>query len=229
MRLQISKSYGETQVFDNFALEIADGEVLCVLGASGVGKTTLLNILAGLTDCVGEKEGIPDSVGYIFQEPRLLPNLTVKQNLFYTGANAERIEKILQAVHLLAKADKKPASLSGGEKQRVAIARAFLSDAELLLLDEPFSSLDIALKIRLWQVFARLWEQEKERKKRTAVLVTHDIEEAWALGQRIILLEKGRVALDVRPSGEEYPRAYGEASAEKERILRALLGEEITQ
>lgn len=229
MRLQISKSYGETQVFDNFALEIADGEVLCVLGASGVGKTTLLNILAGLTDCVGEKEGIPDSVGYIFQEPRLLPNLTVKQNLFYTGANAERIEETLQAVHLLAKVDKKPASLSGGEKQRLAIARAFLSDAELLLLDEPFSSLDIALKIRLWQVFARLWEQEKERKKRTAVLVTHDIEEAWALGQRIILLEKGRVALDVRPSGEEYPRAYGEASAKKERILRALLGEEITQ
>ncbi len=229
MRLQISKSYGETQVFDNFALEIADGEVLCVLGASGVGKTTLLNILAGLTDCVGEKEGIPDSVGYIFQEPRLLPNLTVKQNLFYTGANAERIEEILQAVDLLAKADKKPASLSGGEKQRVAIARAFLSDAELLLLDEPFSSLDIALKIRLWQVFARLWKQEKERKKRTAVLVTHDIEEAWALGQRIILLEKGRVALDIRPSGEEYPRAYGAASAEKERILRALLSEEIMQ
>ncbi len=223
MRLQISKSYGETQVFDNFALEIADGEVLCVLGASGVGKTTLLNILAGLTDCVGEKEGIPDSVGYIFQEPRLLPNLTVKQNLFYTGANVERIEETLQAVDLLAKADKKPASLSGGEKQRVAIARAFLSGAELLLLDEPFSSLDIALKIRLWQVFAELWKKEK----RTAVLVTHDIEEAWALGQRIILLEKGRVALDVRPNGEEYPRAYGEASAEKERILRALLGKTI--
>ena len=175
MRLQISKSYGETQVFDNFALEIADGEVLCVLGASGVGKTTLLNILAGLTDCVGEKEGIPDSVGYIFQEPRLLPNLTVKQNLFYTGANAERIEETLRAVDLLAKVDKKPASLSGGEKQRVAIARAFLSDAELLLLDEPFSSLDMALKIRLWQVFARLWKQEKERKKRISQPISGQI------------------------------------------------------
>ena len=147
--LRVSKSYNEKQVFDNLTLDIHEGEILCVLGESGGGKTTLLNILAGLIPYDGEVENAPSNVGFIFQEPRLLPNLTVEGNLLYAGGKSEQIEEILRKTELLSLRNKRPKELSGGEKQRVAIARAFLSDAKLLLLDEPFSSLDTALKIRI--------------------------------------------------------------------------------
>lgn len=162
MKICVSKSYGAKTVFENFMLDIKDGEILCVLGKSGSGKTTLLNILAGLTEFLGQTEGVPQRVGYIFQEPRLLPNLTVAENLAYIGATDSAIEEILSKTELIALKDKRPKALSGGEKQRVSIARAFLTDAPLLLLDEPFSSLDTALKIRLSRAFAELWKEKKK-------------------------------------------------------------------
>lgn len=217
MKLHISKSYGDKKIFDDFSLEIKEGEVLCVLAESGAGKTTLLNILAGLTPYEGSIEGFPKKVGYIFQEPRLLPNLTVKENLQYVGGRVEDIDKILQKIGLFQAKDKRPASLSGGEKQRVAIARAFLSDAKTLLLDEPFSSLDTALKIRLCKLFSELWSE----KKQTTVFVTHDIEEALLLAQRIIILNNGKIVSDFRLSGG--PREYGRNTQEKERILKEIL------
>lgn len=217
MKLHISKSYGDKKIFDDFSLEIKEGEVLCVLAESGAGKTTLLNILAGLTPYAGSIEGFPKKVGYIFQEPRLLPNLTVKENLQYVGGRVEDIDKILQKIGLFPAKDKRPASLSGGEKQRVAIARAFLSDAKTLLLDEPFSSLDTALKIRLCKLFSELWSE----KKQTTVFVTHDIEEALLLAQRIIILNNGKIVSDFRLSGG--PREYGRNTQEKERILKEIL------
>ncbi len=217
MKICVSKSYGEKKIFDNFALELAEGEVVCLLGASGVGKTTLLRILSGLTDYEGEIEGLPNRVGYAFQEPRLLPRLTVEENLSYAGA--QDCCGILEKTELSAHAKKYPAALSGGEKQRVALARAFAVGAPLLLLDEPFSSLDTALKIRLWGVFARLWQE----KKPTTVLVTHDIEEAFALGQRIVVLRAGKIVYDCHFEKREYPSPYGEASDEKKKVLALLL------
>lgn len=220
MKLCISKSYGEQVVFDGLELEIEEGKILCVLGESGGGKTTLLNILAGLTEYDGVIDGVPERVGYIFQEPRLLPNLTVEGNLRYVGGGADEIETLLQKTELCAVRHKKPRALSGGEKQRVAIARAFLSGAELLLLDEPFSSLDTARKIRLSAVFAALWAAEKK----TAVFVTHDVEEACMLAHRIVVIREGKIALDLDMGQGELPRAYGENFAAKAQILTALLG-----
>ncbi|MBE5747289.1 MAG: ABC transporter ATP-binding protein [Clostridiales bacterium] len=221
MKLCISKSYEKQVVFENLELDIKQGEILCVLGESGGGKTTLLNMLAGLTAFEGTIDGAPTKVGYIFQEPRLLPNLTVEENLRYVGGTPEKIDELLQKTELTACRNKKPRALSGGEKQRVAIARAFLSDSEVLLLDEPFSSLDTALKIRLAGVFATLWKTEKK----TAVFVTHDIEEACMLAHRVVVLKSGKIALDLDMGGGDLPRKYGENSFIKEKILATLVGE----
>ncbi|MBQ8308657.1 MAG: ABC transporter ATP-binding protein [Clostridia bacterium] len=219
MDIRISKTYGERVVLDDLALAINEGEILCVLGDSGTGKTTLLNILAGLIDFTGEIEGASDRVGYIFQEPRLLANLTVAENLAYVGADEREIEHMLEKVEISDCRNKRPCALSGGEKQRVAIARAFLSNAPLLLLDEPFVSLDTSLKIRLYRVFARLWEERKP----TAVLVTHDIEEAWSLGHRVVVLRDGKIVFDVRTGHTTLP-VFGEQSEKKKALLKVLLG-----
>ncbi|MBQ8684970.1 MAG: ABC transporter ATP-binding protein [Clostridia bacterium] len=218
LRLHVSKRYGEKTVFDGLEMEITEGEISCVLGPSGVGKTTLLNMLAGLTEYEGEIAGEYDGVGYIFQEPRLLPYLSVEENLLYAGAKKEELDGVLEMIGLAAYKDKRPRSLSGGEKQRVSFARAFLSGAELILLDEPFSSLDIALKMKLYEVFASLWQE----KKRTAVMVTHDIEEALALADRVVVIKGGGIVCDLRLERGERPTAYGSFAKERETLIKAL-------
>lgn len=224
MKIRISKSYGEQTVFDGFPLDIQEGQIFCILGESGGGKTTLLKSLARLISFDGELENVPEKVGYIFQEPRLLQNLTIEENLQYVGGMVESIEDILRKTELFDMRKKRPKELSGGEKQRVAIARAFLSDAPLLLLDEPFSSLDTALKIRLSNVFADLWKS----KRPTVVYVTHDVEEACMLGQRIVVLKGGKAVCDVNAEElcveKNLPRGYGKEMALKETLLNALLG-----
>ncbi len=218
MRIRISKSYGERRVFEDFSLDIQEGEILCILGASGSGKTTLLNAIAGLIDYQGEIENPPKSVGYIFQEPRLIPNLSVRENLRYVGGRDENIDEILRKIELSDKCGDRASKLSGGEKQRVAFARAFVVEKDAVLLDEPFSSLDTALKIRLMDVFATLWKA----KKKTAVFVTHDVEEACALAHRIVVLDKGEIIFDEKLQGE-IPRKYGENSEIKEKLLQTIL------
>ena len=221
MKGLINKSYETKRVFTDFAFAFPDGEITCVLGASGVGKTTLLNILARLTEFDGELSGVPAKVGYVFQDPRWIPHLTVEETLLYAGANPEKVDTVLEKLGLSAYKNKYPSKLSGGEKQRVNLARAFLSDAELLLLDEPFAALDTALKIRLWKEFALLWEE----KRPTTVLVTHDLEEAWALGHTVLVLKDGKIGYSARPKRTELPLPYGAQSAEKSAFLREILGE----
>ena len=199
MRIFIKrKAYGEREILKNVEICLSDGEILCLLGASGAGKTTVLKILAGLTEFEGELENIPKRVGYLFQEPRLLPNLTVEENLAFVGGKAEEITEILHAVELSSLAKKRPRELSGGDKQRVAIARAFLSSSPLLLLDEPFTALDTALKMRLTELFLKLCKE----KRRTAIFVTHDLNEAFAVGDRIAVLKNGSIAVCV-PSSQD--------------------------
>lgn len=220
--VNVSKKYANTPVYENFSLGIEEGKITCLLGASGCGKTTLLNMLAGLTPYEGRIGNVPERISYIFQEERLLPNLTVKQNVaLVLGKNADgkKISEMLEKVELSGKEDAYPAELSGGQAQRVSIARAFAYPSGLILMDEPFSSLDTALKIRLIDVFCRLWQEEK----RTAVFVTHDAEEAYMLAHRAVLLDEGKVVADISEN-DPVPRAYGESSRFKQRILAELLG-----
>ncbi|WP_141264315.1 MULTISPECIES: ABC transporter ATP-binding protein [unclassified Neomoorella] len=175
-------------------------EFLCILGPSGCGKTTLLRIIAGLEpDYQGTVtlEGEPISGpglerGVVFQEHRLLPWLTVTENLELAlhksnnGGKRELIRSYVQLVGLSGFEDAYPSQLSGGMAQRVAIARALINKPKLLLMDEPFGALDALTRLRMQQEILRIWEKEKT----TVLLVTHDIEEAVYLGDKIIVLSQ---------------------------------------
>ncbi|MDE7161210.1 MAG: ATP-binding cassette domain-containing protein, partial [Anaeroplasmataceae bacterium] len=156
----ITKRYEEKIIFDHFSLELPENKITCILGESGVGKTTLLNMIAGLTAFQGHIEA-PEKISYIFQEPRLIPNLTVKENLKLVSklSEDEEIHTLLSILEIEDKIDTYPNQLSGGEAQRVSIARAFLYDGDMILMDEPFSSLDLSLKYRLICYFSFLWKQ----------------------------------------------------------------------
>ena len=219
--VNFTKKYGEKTVFDRLSATFCEGEITCLLGASGVGKTTILNALAGFIEYGGEIQEKPAACAYVFQEPRLFPRLTVLENLTLIGAAKEDALVMLKNVGLGGRENDYPARLSGGEKQRVSLARAFLSNAPLVLLDEPFSSLDTALTIRLIELFVRLWKEKKEQNK-TCVFVTHDLEEACMVADKVIVLKENEIALEERFTSEK-PRKYGENSPQKERLLKELL------
>lgn len=217
----ISKRYGSASVYENFSLSLEEGKITCLLGASGCGKTTLLNMLAGLTPYEGKIENVPPCVSYIFQEERLLPNLTVRQNVaLVLGKHADdgKISEILAKVELTGKENAYPSELSGGQRQRVSVARAFAYPSGLILMDEPFSSLDTALKIRIVDVFVRLWKEER----RTAVFVTHDAEEAYMLAHRAVILRGGQIAADLAEESP-VPRPYGQDTPFKRRLVEEML------
>ncbi len=211
----LTVSYGKTKVFENLNIAFNDGEITCILGRSGVGKTTLLKYIAGLGS-VKPSEKIPCSM--VFQEPRLVPNLTVKENLLFAGCSELDIEKGLEFSNLKGKENMRPNSLSGGEKQRVNFLRAVLNKAPVVLLDEPFSSLDLSTKIPLINSFVKMLKQAGK----TAILVTHDVEEALASADRILVLDGGKITLDISLKSAP-PRAYGKACVEREIILNKLL------
>ena len=200
----ISKRYGDVVVYEHLNLAFAEGKITCILGESGSGKTTLLNILAGLTDYDGELSKKRE-YAYIFQQPRLVPCLTVRENLRLVCKDEPKIAEIIKEVELEAKVNSYPIELSGGQAQRVSIARAFIFPSELLLMDEPFASLDTALKIRLIDVFCKLWKKEKK----TVIFVTHDVEEAYMLSHRSIILRGGNIIADLDAESIDVPRPYG--------------------
>lgn len=214
----ISKFYGENAVYKNFNFSLEEGAVTCILGESGSGKTTLLNMLAGLTRYQGE---ITPQVkcSYVFQEPRLVPSLTVYGNLGLVCRDGEKIRAMLSAVGLEGRERSYPRELSGGQAQRVSLARAFLYPSEVILMDEPFASLDIALKVKMAALFLDLWKRER----RTAVFVTHDVDEAAMLANRVVVLKDGAVAADFPAEGEPSADLFARQPL-RQKLLKSLLG-----
>lgn len=194
----INKEYGEKIVFENLSLSIEENAVTAVLGESGVGKTTLLNILSGAASYTGKMQNDSRKVSFVFQEDRLVPFMTVNENLEFVLGKGDYTEKLRQ-VGIEEYKDSYPSSLSGGTARRVALLRAFLYDGDLMLMDEPFSALDLSTKYKVMQLFLKLWEQ----KRITAIIVTHDIEEAVFLAKRIVVLgEKGVIKGDFVNRGD---------------------------
>ncbi len=191
----INMDFNGLIVLKDFNLDFSSDSITCILGPSGCGKTTLLNIIAGtIKPKQGELIGFENKVlSYIFQEPRLLPWLTVRGNIefplldIYPSKKRKEISKrFLRLMDLEGFKTFYPNHLSGGMKQRVSIARAFAYPSDIILMDEPLKGLDFKLKLNLIQTFTKLWAVEK----RTVIFVTHDVDEALMLGSQIIVLSK---------------------------------------
>ena len=208
------KSYAGRHVLKSVDLDIEAGEFVAVVGRSGCGKSTLLRLIAGLESPNGGRIGfstddarIPE-IRVMFQDSRLLPWQRVLDNvaLGLQGAK-EKAAQALQNVGLQERAKEWPAVLSGGQRQRIALARALVHEPELLLLDEPLGALDALTRIEMQQLIESLWLERGF----TAVLVTHDVQEAIALADRVVLIEDGQIALDERITLPR-PRARGNAA-----------------
>ncbi len=227
-RLDINgKRFGDRPVLEKLTLDVASGEFVALVGPSGCGKTTLLNILAGLEcDDSGRfpvRETLGDTrIGYVFQEPRLMPWLTVRDNIELvcrTDTDANRVRGIVERVDLVSHEYDFPLALSGGLQRRVALARAFVDEPDLLLLDEPFVSLDQPSAERLRDVLLGLWREYRP----TVLFVTHSLREAIALADRVLFFgtAPGSVLADC-PVRLPRPRATTDAEVldAERRLLR---------
>lgn len=220
---RLTRQFGGGPVLDALDLDMRPGSFVALLGRSGSGKTTLLRTLAGLDPAPPDASvSVPRATTVVFQEPRLMPWKPVWQNvaLGLAGADARaRAEAALGEVGLAHRLDAWPTTLSGGEAQRVALARALVRAPRLLLLDEPFAALDALTRIRMHQLIIELWQTHAP----TTLLVTHDVDEAVLLADRVVVLERGRIGADI-PIDQPRPRTMADPAAGvlRERLLAAL-------
>jgi sulfonate transport system ATP-binding protein len=205
----LSKRFGDNVILDQLDLDIRAGEFVALLGRSGSGKTTLLRALAGLDRITSGTLEVPQARAAVFQEPRLMPWKRAWRNVtlgLKIDQPRERARQALAEVGLEHRENAWPATLSGGEAQRVALARALVREPQLLLLDEPFAALDALTRIRMHQLILALWRQHRP----AVLLVTHDVDEAVLLADRVLVLEQGRIVSDIaitqpRPRSAERP------------------------
>lgn len=232
----LSKTYADgTEALRNVQVQANDGEIVAILGGSGCGKTTLLRLVAGLdepSDGAVAVDGDPiqgthAGISAVFQEPRLLPWLTAGRNIGFGGQNLSpqereaRVATLLERIGLAGYADRWPRDLSGGQQQRVAIARALIGHPGILLLDEPFSALDPFTRASLHELLLNLWRELRP----TILMVTHDVEEAVVLADRIVVMRPrpGRVhetmAVDLPRPRDRLAPAF---DLMKRRVMRAI-------
>lgn len=225
----IHKQFGDKEVLKGIDLSLAKGQFLAIIGKSGCGKSTLLRLLAGLdrptSGVLDHGHGTTDHsrTRIMFQEPRLLPWARVVDNVavgltgIATGKEAKaRALDMLKEVGLADRAGEWPSVLSGGQRQRVALARALVGSPEILALDEPLGALDALTRIEMQALLERIWLKQGF----TAVLVTHDVAEAVALADRVVVIDAGRIALDL---DIPLPRPRRHGSAELARLEGLIL------
>jgi iron(III) transport system ATP-binding protein len=230
--VEVTKRFGRRTVVDNVSLEVAEGETVALLGASGCGKTTTLRLVAGLEEpeageiwiageCVAAngRNLVPPGargVGFVFQDLALWPHLTVAGNLDFVLSSAgipkreraERVNETLRLMRIDRFAHSYPNELSGGEQQRVAIARAIIAHPSLLLLDEPMSSLDAELKNDLMSELISL----QSALDATTVYITHDRVEALAMAYRVAMMKNGKITQIATPRESRGATATGETT-----------------
>lgn len=237
---QVVKTFGERTVLHGIDLEIPAGQFVAVVGRSGCGKSTLLRLVAGLDRASGGAllgQDVPlaehrEDTRLMFQDARLLPWKRIIDNvgLGLKGDWKPRALEALAAVGLADRAQEWPSALSGGQKQRVALARALIHQPRLLLLDEPLGALDALTRIEMQQLIEGLWQ----RHGFTVLLVTHDVGEAVALADRVVLIEDGHVGLDLDVNLAR-PRAAGDAQLARleaevlARVLRQSLNPDLPE
>lgn len=213
----LRRRYGDRVVIDGLDLTIRKGEFVALLGESGCGKTTLLRALAGLDPVDGGHIEGPTQPAVVFQEHRLLPWATLWRNVALgidTPVGRAQAEAALQEVGLGGREEDWPRNLSGGQSQRVALARALVREPRLLLLDEPFAALDALTRIKMHSLIREL----VARHRPGVLLVTHDVDEAIAIADRILVMRMGNIAASYA--------VHGENPADLRRILLSELGVE---
>lgn len=227
----LTVGYEDKTVFKDFDISFEAKKISVILGGSGVGKTTLLNVLAGLLPYSGQVCGCEDGVSYIFQKDRLIPTISVYKNLDLVlkskiNDKAERrakIENMLSLLEITEIKNKLPTQLSGGQAQRVAMARAYLYPSNILLLDEPFKALDTALKSRLLKKLTQLNEQEN----RTVIFVTHAIDECLLCADDYFVLDGEPVSIKACGSipSDKSARSLSDAelAATRDILLKAIM------
>jgi sulfonate transport system ATP-binding protein len=219
----LTRRYGETSVLRDLDLRLAPGEFVALIGRSGSGKSTLLRTLAGLDPAPAGTVLAGEAKAVVFQEPRLLPWKKVWRNVSLgvrTPDARTRAEAALEEVGLGHRRDAWPLTLSGGEAQRAALARALVREPSLLLLDEPFAALDALTRLRMQALVTALWAKHRP----AVLLVTHDVDEALTLADRVLMLQDGQIALDIPVSLPRPRRHEGTAFAELRAALLTALG-----
>ena len=216
----LTKRFGERTVLHQLDLDIADGEFVALLGRSGSGKSTLLKVLAGLDSTVDGEVSVNGTVSVAFQQPRLLPWRKVWRNVVLglrSDASRAQAVRALDEVRLAGHADAWPRTLSGGEAQRVSLARALVREPDLLLLDEPFAALDALTRLAMHHLVEGLWQLHGP----AVLLVTHDVDEALLLADRVLVLDDGRITTE-HVLGHARPRRLADHIEVRAKVLADL-------